>query len=354
MTETEHRPARPPRERRRSWLVNPDARALTSGDDILVRRGGLVTRCSGAGIGPFLTALLGNADEGLITVDPGEVDPRRLAHFERLMAQLVTAGLLVELDEPGEAEAETDGSGGGRPDPVVMGLWQRGAAAVTRAEIADRLRTRPVRIEGAGPLADRLGAALGEAGLTLTHTDDAVATVVLGAHEQDPLLVDWNTRSLAKVPGDDTGEPARPWLAVTPFEGSHAVVGPWVVPGESACYTCYLLRRAATFPDRDVSPSLPYATATGPLLDSSPRSPGLRLVQTGIVVERLVEYVGLADRSGQAVPGGLTTVAAKPDGIEVEHHRVLRVPRCASCSPATGRGYPQVWYARAGEEEDAS
>ncbi|MBB0228889.1 TOMM precursor leader peptide-binding protein [Streptomyces calidiresistens] len=322
----------PSGEGHRRWLVNTEARLLGRGDDLLVRRGGLVSRCSGAGIRPFVTALLGNAVEGLIDIDPQTVDPRQLARFEQLMAQLVTAGLLVELESTEEP-----------PGPVVMGLWQRGADAVERSVVAERLRTRAVRVLGTGPWADRLRDALKEAGAVLLDPEDgqeAAVTVVPGTHERDPRLVEWNERSLAEGRG-------RPWLAVTPFDGEYATVGPWIVPGESACYHCYLLRRAATFPDRAVSPDLSEAEAEGPMTDASPRYPGLRAVQVGLVVDRVLEFIGLDDHSGQAVPGGLTTVTARPEGIGIERHRVLRVPRCESCSPATGRGYPQVWFAAA-------
>lgn len=313
----------------RSWQVNPAARLMATGEDLLVRHGGLVTRCTAPGIRPFVTALLDTADDGRVDLDAAELDPVRLARFERLMTQLVAAGLFIELD-PGEAAA----------DPVVLGLWQRGGGTVERSEIASRLRTRPVRVVGTGALAGHLRRELAAAGLTVGPADGGQAgvAVVVGAHEQDPVLTDWNTFRLAE--GTTT-----PWLAVTPFDGEYATVGPWVVPGESACYACYLLRRASTFTDEAVTPVLAEAEAAGPAVDGSSRHPGLRLVQTGLVVDRLTEYTALGDRGGQSVPGGLTTIAVRPDAIEIQRHRVLRVPRCPTCSPAAGRGYPQVWYA---------
>src|SRR5919204_18130 len=41
---------------------------------------------------------------------------------------------------------------------------------------------------------------------------------------------------------------ATPWLPVLPFDGRVAVLGPLYVPGESCCYECYRLRRAANSP----------------------------------------------------------------------------------------------------------
>jgi bacteriocin biosynthesis cyclodehydratase domain-containing protein len=321
----------------RSWLVNTEARVLASGEDILIRYGGTVVRCAAPGIRQFVVSLLEKAVDGRVDLDAARMQTRQAARFEQLMAQLVAAGLFIELDAD-------DATGHGLTSPVVLGLWQRGGGAVDRADIAARLRGRPVRLLGSGLLADDLRLALTGAGLTIGADDDLTApAVVVGAHDHDPLLTEWNASRLA----DGV---AAPWLAVVSFNGGQAVVGPWIVPGESACYECYLLRRAATFGVGALSPVLATATAEGPVFDSSARHPGPRLIQTGLVLDRVVEYVGLDGHGGQAIPGGLTTISMRADSVDVEHHRVLRVPRCTSCSPAANVGYPQVWFATGVEE----
>ncbi|MDI5980589.1 hypothetical protein, partial [Amycolatopsis magusensis] len=151
----------------RSWQVNPAARLMATGEDLLVRHGGLVTRCAAPGIRQFVTTLLGAADDGRVHLDADGLDPVRLARFELLMTQLVAAGLFTEL-EPGEAA----------PDPVVLGLWQRGGGAVERADIAARLRNTPIRVVGTGALAGHLRRELAAAGLAMGPDDGDHAGVV--------------------------------------------------------------------------------------------------------------------------------------------------------------------------------
>ncbi|WP_017541745.1 TOMM precursor leader peptide-binding protein [Nocardiopsis halophila] len=320
----------------RSWLVNTEARVLAHGPDILIRRGGLVSRCTGAGIREFVAELLDKAVEGRVVLDAAEAGEARTARFEALMARLVAGGLFIES---GAGDGEADDA-----DPVAVGLWQRGGGAVERADVQARLRTRPVRVVGSCGLAEDLRAALAGAGLQIAADGAPAATaVVVGAHEEDPVLTEWNAARLEEAAPD-------PWLAVVSFSGGQAVVGPWVVPGESACYECFLLRRASVFGVHEVSSALAGAEPVGPVFDGSARHPGMRLIQTGAVVDRITERVGLQDRSGQAVPGGVTTISLRHDEIGMEHHRVLRVPRCPRCSPSAGIGYPQVWYAKGAAE----
>ncbi|GAA4899659.1 TOMM precursor leader peptide-binding protein [Streptomonospora salina] len=317
---------------KRSWLVNTEARVLASGQDILVRHGGVVSRCSAPGIRRFVVSLLDQSVDGRIDLDPAETGQTRLAQFETLMAQLVAAGLFVEATPDAEDPGADD-------DPVVLGVWQRGGGAVDRTEISARLRTRPVRLLGSGSLVDDLRTALTAASVTIADDDPTAPAVVVGRHEQDSLLTEWNADRLADGMG-------VPWLAVVPFTGGQAIVGPWIVPGESACYECYLLRRASNFGSQEMSSVLAEAEPVGPVFDGSARYPGLRMVQTGLIVDRIVERVGLEERAGQSVPGELTTISLRYDAIDVERHRLLRVPRCPRCSPSAGIGYPQVWFAK--------
>ncbi|RZQ62515.1 TOMM precursor leader peptide-binding protein [Amycolatopsis suaedae] len=319
------------------WIVNSEARVLFGEKGLLIRQGGVVTRSAGQAVSKFVNALLDGAENGMVSIDTGSVDAGKLAQLERLMDQLVEANLLIEAED------------GERYDPVVVGLYQRAGGIVDRATIARRLATREVAVLGTGELADRLRESAGQAGLRVTGADaveSAYVTVVAGAHDDDDLLEEWNQRALAE-------ERPRPWLAVLPFDGERATVGPWVVPGESACYQCYRLRRAAAFPDVAVSEELAGVTALRQKLDNSARYPGLNLVLAGMVTDRITEFAGLHEQMRQPLPGGLTTFEIDSTGITTEHHRVLRVPRCPVCSPAAGRGYPQVWFPRYDDEQGA-
>ncbi|WP_017608825.1 TOMM precursor leader peptide-binding protein [Nocardiopsis xinjiangensis] len=317
----------------RSWLVNTEARALARGQDILVRHGGVVTRCAAPGVRPFVAALLDRAVDGRIDIDPSEISEGQSSQFETLMSQLVAAGLFIEGSPPAGSEAQD-------LDPVVLGLWQRSGGSVERAEIHARLRDRPIRLVGSGRLHAELNQSLTDAGVVIGRDDDITApAVVVGSHEQDPVLTEWNAERLSE-------DLEVPWLAVVAFNGGQATVGPWVVPGQSACYECYLLRKASNFGTAEISSALAEAEPVGPVFDSSTRYPGLRLIQTGLVVDKVVERLGLQERAGQTVPGELSTISLRFDSIDLENHRVLRVPRCERCSPSAGIGYPQVWFAK--------
>jgi bacteriocin biosynthesis cyclodehydratase domain-containing protein len=319
----------------KSWLVNSEIRLLTSGDEILIRQGSLVRRCVSRNVFNIVTALLNKAENGKIDLDTSVVDTTRRSWLDRVCKQLADAGLLIELTEAERGE---------ELDPMTFGLWQRAGGTIDRIEIAKRLRTSQVNIVGSGSLVDRLRTCCHQVGLQVKSSDDdadnrpSVAVVVAG-YEEDPALEEWNERALA-------AGSAHPWLALIPFDGEHATVGPWMVPGESACYRCYRLRRASVFPDESVSATLARAKAVDLGLDQSSRYPGLNLIQIGLVVDRLIEHIGLEGQAQQSLSGGLTTVAIGPRGIEIERHRVLRVPRCPQCSPGSGRGYPQVWFSR--------
>lgn len=315
----------------RSWLLNADAQVLASDGDLLIRRGDRVSRCRGAGGAEFLAALLSAMDGNRIDLDPAALEPGKLHRIADFLAKLAEAGLFAEL--PGPAAADHP--------PAVLGLWTRCGGTVSAEKIGEALTGRSVQVTGRGLLAEQVRETCREAGLTLA--DDAsdapvAARVLIGSHADDTAFASWNRRAIAAADGIG-------WLAVTPFDGVRATVGPWLVPGESACYRCYLLRRASTFPGDAVAAQLADAEPIPTGADGSAWYPGVARIQAGMVADLLLEHVGLGNVSGRTAPGALTAVTVGREGVSLDRHRVLRVPRCPECSPARGRGYPQVWFA---------
>src|SRR4029077_16147145 len=84
--------------------------------------------------------------------------------------------------------------------------------------------------------------------------------VVAPVPSEAPQLVDWNLAALRQ---------GIRWLPLRPFDGVISLVGPLVVPGETACYECVLLRLAGHVdygPDlRRIEGVPPAARAAGPL-----------------------------------------------------------------------------------------
>lgn len=319
--------------------TNPGARVEVTEDAVLVRHGDHITKLRGSRLPAFTEALLTALFDGPTTVDIGaDVDRARLPALESVLAQLVDAGLLERGDA---ADDLTDAS------PVAIGMWLRAGRTVPLRAIQQRLDTTCCTVLGTGSLAERIAAELTAAGTRIVAassveevpgTGDPVrdVVVVVGDTEKDPLVHRWNELALAS---------GRTWLPALPFDGHRAVVGPWTRPGRSACFTCYQLRRAATFPDSAIIDDLVAARPVRTGGDRAALIPGVALMQAGLVVERIVEWITLSETNASlAVPGSLDTVEVTGSGVRLRNHRLFRVPRCPACSPARDSGYPMIWF----------
>ncbi len=318
--------------------VNPAARVEVTDDAVLVRNGDHVARLTGGRLPAFTQALLTVLSEGTTSLDVGEGGEARRLALEGTLDQLVEAGLLQREDAARDLAEIT---------PAAVGMWLRVLRNVGLRTVQQRMEQARAVVLGETGLAGRVTHALAESGVNVTTaagcddvpgSDDEIRDVVVavGETDRDPLLEEWNSRAV-------TGE--RTWLPVVPFDGRRALVGPWTLPRESACLTCYQLRRDAAFPDRNVVADLVRARPVATPGDRAALWPGLTTMQVGLVVERVVEWFGLTDtNAGLAAPGGLHTLEMTSDGIHLRNHRVYRVPRCPTCSPARDRGYPMIWF----------
>lgn len=319
--------------------TNPGARVEVTEDAVLVRHGDHITKLRGDRLPTFTQALLTTLLEGPTTLDVAAGEDRvQLVTLESVLVQLVNAGLL----ERGDAA-----DGLAQASPSAIGMWLRVNRTVPLRTIQTRMDTACCSVLGTGNLAERIATELTAAGTRIVAasspeevpgTDDPVrdVVVVIGDTEKDPLLEKWNELALAS---------GRTWLPALPFDGHRAVVGPWTRPGKSACFTCYQLRRVAAFPDPSITDDL---VAARPVRTGGGRSaliPGVALMQTGLVVERVVEWIALSEtNAGLAIPGSLDTVEVTKDGTRLRSHRLFRVPRCPTCSAARDTGYPMIWF----------
>lgn len=313
-------------------LATPQTRVLRSGDRLLVRRGDEVSVIEGADgvalIEQLLTAATGSTGGLPLPEASGDEEERLLDDFARLLTE---SGLARSIDA------------GPVDDPTLRTLWMRSGEERSLQELADARDAAVVGLFGRGPLAERIGDALAEASLT-TRRGDGVAeddsfarldfAVVVADHQDHPDLVTANRLAL------DSG---TPWLPVVADDGLRTLVGPLIHPDSSACWECVRLRRAANFPDRELSAELAGATAVaGP--STLATTLGTDLVVAGLTVEKTVDRVLLGDHAQISRPGSMAVVRPTAPGLGIEEHLVLRVPRCTACSPATGRGEPQVWF----------
>jgi bacteriocin biosynthesis cyclodehydratase domain-containing protein len=124
------------------------------------------------------------------------------------------------------------------------------------------------------------------------------------------------------------------WLPVRPFDGRIAAVGPIVVPHESACFECLLLRRATNLEygrdlhDVDAAPSAASADVA------------VELWASALVAHLVLRWLGGGDRT---IAGVMFAIETRPTPAVTEHP-VLRVPRCPACSRAQRRAGRAPWH----------
>lgn len=333
------RPSAPQR-----FMLDAGARLLASDSGVMVRAQGRMAMLRGKGMEEFLGSLFEDMDDGVLEVDPVQIDPGALPGLLSLLQQLVDVGLLIP---------ETD-TNLGDLEEFEGDAWLRAERQVSQAEVRRRLAESRLQVVGENALAELVVRTCRESGLRAEPTAAADAdlanfTVVVGRHQDDPVLTEFNERV-------NEEESSVPWLPVAGFDGEYAFVGPSIVPGQSACYRCFLLRRASVFPATQMVDELSWARPLPLPIDGSARRRAAAVVVAGLTAEKVAEYTTLAEFGPQSAPSGVTTMSYNERGLTVGLHRVLRVPRCPVCSPARDRGIPQVWYSRPvkAETEDAA
>ncbi len=185
---------------------------------------------------------------------------------------------------------------------------------------AARLDAATVAVAGVGTTADEaqrlLPGRVARVGWRETLAGVDVAVVAPSPAEL-PELAGWNERRLAS---------ATPWLLVLPFNGRFASVGPLFLPRETCCYGCFVRRRAAALPDPADFLRLESAPAPYPVGRS------LAAVLAGAAAVVASRWLARED----AALAGAFVAFELDDGLRATRHRVLRVPRCPACSPASG------------------
>jgi bacteriocin biosynthesis cyclodehydratase domain-containing protein len=251
------------------------------------------------------------------------------SEFEELVRRAIDAlvenGLIVELppdwgELPGSARQ------------AIEYLSATGRGAAQPSEIAEALRSRPVGVVGSSPLAARLNETFAASGVErvgrLDWSDEPAAgafVVAAPAADEVELLEGWNERALRE---------RIEWMPVLPHNGVFASVGPVLIPEETCCYRCLQLRRAANLDYGEIFWALAKAKAPYPM------SPGGELLLAGMCAEVVLRWIALRD---PGLPGTFYAVG-HGSRLELESHRVYRVPRCPVCSEIAVTGAPLPWH----------
>jgi len=304
---------------RRRPLLKPWYRLLETPEGLLLEHGRSTVSFGGAAATQLLPALLPLLD-GERTVDEiVETLGRPVAPaVENALALLERHGLLTDGPCPA-GERLT------RLERTAFFLAQ--SAPQSPPRITERLAAAGVLLEGDAELAAAAARLLRRSGVACTRPGGARPTFVATAAPRagDPLLDRRNAVVL---------EQGTAWLPFGCFDGATATVGPLVVPGETACYRCFVLRRDAS------SSCTPELISLRPAPVRAAIATTLVALVAAVAAERILRWIGLGD---PALPGTIATVTLAPR-LEVACDVLLRAPRCPACSNLAASGLPVPWH----------
>lgn len=298
-------------------LLKPWFRRCPLPDGLLLEHGRATVRFRGAAATRLLPLLVPLLDgrrtvPELVEAVGAAVEPAT----HHALGLLARHGLLVDGPPVDPATSALD--------RTAVSLAQH--ASEPPAAVRARLASARVLLEGDRELVGPLGRLLCRAGLAraIVHEPEG-AFVVTAAAAGDPRLEARNDWALDRN---------APWLPVGLFDGAAALVGPLVLPGESACLRCLTLRR-----DAAAAGARELAAIRG-VPSAAPLPPGVAALAVAVALDRVVRWLGLLD---PLLPGVALAVEAAPE-LRLTPHPVLRVPRCTGCSPSARRSRPVPWH----------
>ena len=199
--------------------------------------------------------------------------------------------------------------------------------------VRDSLERAEVTVAGSAPLGEEVARVLRCSGV------EQIEHVSLGAQSFSARSLALVAPTPAELPELDTWNRAClasgfAWLALLSCDGRVAPVGPLFVPGETACYDCFRIRRASVCGYAAEFWSLDGAPVAYP--DAVP----IRRAVAGLAGWLVLRWLVGRDAS---LPGVLHALELGPP-VAVSAHHVWRVPRCASCSDTAVTAPPSPWF----------
>jgi bacteriocin biosynthesis cyclodehydratase domain-containing protein len=311
----------PPRPALAGWY-----RVARDADRILFEHGGSVVTLEGRAASSLVPALVPLLDgsrtvEEIIEALGAKVAPATTQALE-LLAQ---NGLLLDGVQPAPLS-----SANGETATFVA---ESGRQTTPAAALA-RLASSDVAVAGGAAIGEVVARQLEDAGLARVpllplERGDAGNDLLVVVPEPQEVggLVDLNEQRLAL---------SRPWLQVLPHDGRVFTVGPLFVPGASACYRCYRLRRGACSgfeADFELIEQEPSRAAS---------PPPLAVVAAGLAATISLRWLGAGDAT---LPGRFYTFETGVI-LGLGYHQLLRVPRCPTCGSGHGP-MPSPWFKEA-------
>jgi bacteriocin biosynthesis cyclodehydratase domain-containing protein len=307
--------------------LKPWYRVLQREDKLLLQYGETLVSFEGRAATRLLPALLPLLD-GTRSLDEivQLIGPAVRQAVEHALGLLQEHGVLTEpaLDAVTEPER--------RSAEFLAATDPRGR---TTAELLATIRAACVVVAGAGPLAADVASSLRRSGISDLERLALPAegaelsgfqlALAVPSGEELPRLSAWNEAALGA---------GMPWLQVLPFDGLFGAVGPLYVPGETACYECFRIRRASNVDYgreflalQDVPASLPAAAS-------------IEQTVAGLAATFALRWLAYRDHF---LPG---TWYALELGVRpaLGAHVLYRVPRCPACSGIGKAAEPLPWH----------
>jgi bacteriocin biosynthesis cyclodehydratase domain-containing protein len=316
------REALPQRPALKQWF-----RLLWREDVLLFQYGETIVSFEGRAAAKLLPPLLPLLD-GSRSVDEivDVLGPAVRPAVEKALGLLADHGLLTE----GPAGTSDESLEGAAEFLAATDPFGRSAC-----DVAARLKVARVAVVGSGPAAAEVSSSLVRSGLgdlerrPLESAGEGLErfelAVAAPAGEEVPRLSAWNDCALRA---------AVPWLQVLPFDGRLAAIGPLYVPGETACYECFLARRASNVEDGRSFLALQHIAV--PL----PAAPSLLQAVAGAAGTLALRWLVHGD---QFLPGTWYALELHPQ-LSLEAHVLYRVPRCRACSGLRDAAQPLPWH----------
>ena len=130
-----------------------------------------------------------------------------------------------------------------------------------------------------------------------------------------------------------------PWVSAR-IDRNRAILGPFVIPGQTPCFTCFELRAKANADhpgDHEALYSHWKRSAQAPT--AWPSLPPVASVAGGMLALDVVRVLGGGHRS--AVAGRLLDVDLQT--LNTRSHEILKLPRCPDCSRLRTRPLGRIW-----------
>lgn len=197
-----------------------------------------------------------------------------------------------------------------------------------------RRPTGSVGVIGQSPSADLLSRALGEHGLDVHRLEPDVSPQAVGLPGSDVRVCVWEQADLRRILDVNAAacQHRQPCLFVDLSHGRHATLGPFYLPGETACYACYRERwRQNTSSPAEFDAAHRMMVQGSTPLASYGLLPAFRYQVVGLACAELFAF--LSKHRPLRTANRVATLDL--EGLRIWSEPAWRIPWCPACGVAS-------------------